>query len=105
MTTTNAFFPQQPTVKISVGATSSNALVFQPGAGTPGTGYQVRFYNSGSNITYVAFGNDSTVTATTSSLPLAGNSIEVFAVPFNTAYVAAIGTSGNTLFITAGEGL
>jgi len=105
MPTTNAFLPQQATVKIAVGAASSNVLVFAPTAGFLGSGYQVRFYNSGINITYIAFGNDSTVTATTNSLPLAGNSIEVFAVPFNTAYVAAIGTSGNTLFMTAGEGL
>jgi len=106
MATTNAFLPQQQTARISVGVTSANALVFQPGAGYPGTGYQVRLYNYGSNITYVAFGPDSSVTATTNSLPLAPNSIEVFAVPFNTAYLATIGTAtGNMLFMTAGEGL
>jgi hypothetical protein len=45
------------------------------------------------------------VAATTStSVPLAGNSIEVLTVPYGTTYIAAIGTSGNTLYMTPGEG-
>ena len=104
MSLTGAFLPQQATVSISVTGTSANANAFPVSAGN-GVGYQLRVFNSGTAITYLTFGTSSALVATTAGLPIAPNSLEVVAVPFGTTYVAAIGTSGNTVYLTAGEGV
>jgi len=71
------------------------------------SGGQVRLMNSGTNVVFVKFG-DSTVVATNANLALLPNSVEVFTVPGNcpNLYVAAIAAaSGNTLYISAGDGV
>jgi len=106
MAITAAFQPRSAgvTVNIAVTASSANVAVFSAPLTTV-PNMQVRFFNSGTNTTFVEFGTSSAVAATTStSVPLAGNSIEVFTVPYGTTYIAAIGTSGNTLYMTPGEG-
>jgi hypothetical protein len=104
MSLTGAFYPQANTVNVAVTGTSAN-VQFTTGIGLL-NGCQVRLFNSGTNITYINFGATSAVTATTTAgLAMAPNSIEVFTVPYSTTYVAAIGTSGNTLYATPGEGV
>jgi hypothetical protein len=90
------------TVSISVSGSSQNIAVQSTATPTPGCA-QIRVFNSGSAITFIAFGG-STVTATTSSLPIAPNSVEVFTMPLTGIYAAAIGTSGNTIYFTPGDG-
>ena len=102
MALTGAFLPQAATVNIAVTGTTANVAL---GAVVGTTGSQVRVFNSGTAITYIAFGSSSAVTATTAGLPIAPNSLEVIGIPYNTTYVAAIGTSGNTIYFTLGEGL
>ena len=102
MAITAAFMPQAATANIAVTASSASVAL---NASTGFTGNQVRVYNYGTAIAYIAFGTASTVTATTASLPIAPNSIEVFGIPYGTTYAAALGTSGGTVYFTLGEGL
>lgn len=106
MAITAAFQPRSAavTVNIAVSGSSQNVAVFTSSLTTV-PNMQVRFYNNGNAVTLVEFGTNSTVTANaTTSLPLAPNSIEVVTVPYGTTYIAAIGTTGNTLYMTPGEG-
>jgi hypothetical protein len=100
-----SFTPYYATTSITVGASSANVQVFNTGQ-MPFPQSQVRIFNSGSAVTYIAFGNSS-VTATTASIPIAPNSVEVMTNPGagSLAYIAAIGTAGNTIYFTPGEGL
>lgn len=103
-----AFGPTGNSVSLTVTASSGNVQVTNSGGvGQPS---QVRVFNNGTNVVYLAFGQDNTVTASTAnSFAMVPNSVEVFTVPTfttNALYVAAIaGTTGNTLNITPGEGI
>ena len=97
-----AFTPQLATVNIAVTGTSASVALNN----TVGiSGNQVRIFNNGSSVSFIAFGTSSSVTATITSIPIAPNSVEVMGVPGGTTYIAAIGTTGNTIYFTMGEGL
>jgi hypothetical protein len=100
-----SFNPTLPTVNISVTGSSANVAVFSTAGYSAPPQTQVRVFNSGSAVTFIAFGATSSVTATTSSLPIAPNSVEVFTINASNTYIAAIGTSGNTIYFTPGEGV
>jgi hypothetical protein len=51
---------------------------------------QVRVYNTCSVIAFVKFGNSSGLTAATSDIPLAPNSIEIFSVSTTYTYASVI---------------
>lgn len=96
-----ANFGTSPTISITVTGTASASTA----ADTSGAWTQYRLVNSGSNITYIAIGSSTdTPVATTSHMPMLGNTVEVFTAQPN-ANFSAIGTTGNTLYITPGEGL
>jgi hypothetical protein len=99
---TRSFFPTGNTVALTVGTTSSNVNVVT-------TSTQCVVTNIGTNVVYVAFGTDDTITA---AIPAAGTPAN--GMPIlpnakmelqlgNASYVAAIATAtGNTLMITPG---
>src|SRR5260370_25505849 len=67
---------------------------------------------AGDSICFVEFGNDNTVVAvvpsgaTLGGTPINGGAAQVFSVPINATYVAAITASGTaTLYLTPAEGL
>ena len=92
------------TVNIVVSA-SSQAVQVQPNTNPSPLSYQVRVFNSGTNITYIAFGTSAVTVTTATGLPIAPNSVEVFTIPLNGLYAAAIGgAAGNTIFFTPGDG-
>jgi hypothetical protein len=70
-----------------------------------GTGTNYLLTNIGTNTVFVAFGTTSGITAAlATSCPVLGNSAQTFTATAN-AWVAAIaGSTGNTLYITTGEG-
>ena len=104
MATNIAFAPQQNTVSISL--TTSSANVALPALIGSGVGYQLRIFNSSTATAFIAFGQSGVTASTSTSLPMLPNSVEVFSIPFNTSYVAAIGSATNgTVYITQGEGL
>jgi len=98
-----AFIPQANTVNVAVGVTSASVAL---GAVYGSTGGQVRLYNNSSSTVFVAFGNSTVTAAVATSLPMAPNSVEVFTVPGQVAYVAVIASAaGGTLYATLGEGV
>lgn len=97
-----AFIPQGNTVTFSATTTSSNAQVVPAGP----QAQSVRVVNSGSVIVYLAFGQTSAVTANNTSIPMLGNSVEVFALPNASTYMAVNASSATaTVYVTAGEGM
>jgi hypothetical protein len=109
MALTQAFAPFGNTANLSISSTSG-VVQFNTqtgGASGFGGGYQVRLYNNSSSTVFIAFGSASSATAALGTgMPMAANSVEVFTVPFQTAYVAAIAAAaGGTLYATPGEGV
>jgi hypothetical protein len=87
------------TVSINVGASSANVQV------TTGTGLtQVRVMNNGTATTWLRFGTDNTVAATTSNLPVGPGTIEVFSVPAPVWVAAIAAGSTGLIYFTPGEG-
>lgn len=101
-----AFFSVNETVALTVGTASGNVALV-----TPGEQYQAEIVNVGSNVVYVAFGTNNTVSAVipvsgTPSLgrPILPNARVVVSIG-STTYIAAIAAAtGNTLLITVGKG-
>lgn len=91
------------TVNLAVGTTSSNVAIPAPNIGWR----SIRLVNLGTDVVFFQLGATSAVTASAStSIPLLPNSSEVFLLPNDIAYVAAIGQSGgNTLYISVGDGI
>lgn len=93
----NPFTPAS-TVSRSVTATTANVAL--PGL----TGNQVRVASSADNaIAFIRFGA-STVEAAVTDMPILPGTVEVFTVQPSMSHVAAIGTTGTTLYFTAGDG-
>lgn len=109
MALTQAFAPSGNTTNVAISNTSANVQFNTTAGGASGFGggYQVRLHNSSSQTVFVAFGQGSTTTASVSTgLPLPPGDVEVFTVPFQTAYVAVIAAAaGGTLYATVGEGV
>jgi hypothetical protein len=108
MALTQAFAPLGNTANVAIGNTSANVLVIAGSGGASGfSGYQMRLHNSSSSTVFVAFGSTSAATAAVGTgLPLPPGDVEVFTVPFQTAYVAVIAVAaGGTLYATPGEGV
>lgn len=105
----NAFDTFCPQGTANIAATTTSANVALP-IGCPPTGSerpQVRVYNSGTTLAFIAFG-DSSVAATASSIPIppgASIPVEKFSVPFGATHVACILASGTgTVYFTSGFG-
>jgi len=108
MALTQAFAPSGNTASSTItGSSQSVQFNSQTGGASGFGGYQVRVHNSSTQTAFINFGTSSSVTAsTTTSLPLPPGDVEVFTVPFQTAYVAVIGTSATgTFYATPGEGV
>jgi len=89
------------TVKLSVSATTSRVAL-----SSFGDGRNVRFFNRGTKLCYLKFG-DSTVESTASAMPLPSGAIEIFEIGPEITHVAAIcdSTETATLYATSGKGV
>jgi hypothetical protein len=74
---------------LSATSTSSNGVM----ANAVSEG-QVRVFNTCSAIAFVKFGNSSGLTASTSDIPLAPNSIEIFSVSTSYSYASVVLAAG-----------
>ena len=99
-------FPFQPaagsnTTVINVAATStSTALTAMVGS----DGGTVRIVNSGTQPVFIVFGTGA-VPATTSSMPLLGNTVENFSITSATTSITTLAAAtGSTLYVTVGIG-
>ena len=73
--------------------TSASSNVALTGAAAPGQ--QCRVYNEGVQTAFIAWGENSSITAAVDSgIFVAAGNTEVFSLPGNTTYVAAIYASG-----------
>ena len=67
-------------------------------------GYQLMVTSAaGNSLAFIKFG-DVTVEAAVTDTPILPGTVMVFTVPASTLYVAAIGTTGTTLYFTSGDG-
>lgn len=97
-----AFSPTGATVSLAVTTTTGSVALTAPGGSG---GSDVRLYNAGGSLVFVAFGS-STVQAAVTSLPLPAGQTEVFSVGPGSTHVAAITASGTaTLYATTGRGV
>ena len=95
----NLFTPLSPTKKISASSSSSRVAL-----DLPNVGRAIRVYNDLSEVVFIEFG-DSTVTATTGSLPIGPKATEPFECPQRASHVAAITASGSgNIYFTEGQG-
>ena len=98
----NLFTPSTAnTVALSVSGTTASSALADTSSG--GGSRSVRIYNAAAVTVFIQFGG-STVTATTSHMPIPSGAVETFEVGSAT-YIAGItaGTSG-TLYVTSGRG-
>lgn len=101
-------FHPVPGSTVSISATNVTGSVAL--AGAPNTGkFQLRIYNAGAATIFFNRGNSS-VTATTSNMPLPSGAVEVITIanPANdpVTHVAAITSSGTaTVYFTVGWGI
>lgn len=104
MSLTSAFNPNSGTT-VSLAVLTTSAAVPAP-AVTNLANY--RFTNIGANTIFLQFapaGAAAPVAVAATSMPMAPNSVEVFTLPPNTQVAAIAAATGNTLYVTPGEGL
>jgi hypothetical protein len=90
------------TVSIAATTTTANVALNLP---TAPMSVDVRLYNSGFVPIHVRFGNAS-VTATTTNMPIAPQTVEAFSISGAATHMAAITSSGTgTIFATVGMGV
>jgi hypothetical protein len=91
-------FRHTGTVVVSVGNVSANALLI-------GGGDAMVVTNSTSNLVYVRFGSDPTVTADFSDMPILAASRVILSVNSLISYAAAISPSGSgSVLFSRGDG-
>lgn len=88
------------TVNNAVTASSTTVAVSPAAIGNR----SVRILNSGTAVTFVNFGPSTVIATLTNSMPLLPNSVETFYFHNDWTHIAMIGTVGNTLYATMGEG-
>ncbi len=101
---TATFFSASDTAELTVGTASSNMAI-------PSGGGHLLLTNVGSNVIYIALGTDNTVSAAIPSagtpahgLPLLPNSQLMIYAGTGTWIAAIAAATGNTLFVTPGNG-
>lgn len=93
--------PFTPGTTVSRAVTGTTANVALPTT----RGNQIVVASVSTNaIGFIKFGADSTVTAAVTDYPILPGTKETLTVPPGMTYVAAIGTTGTTLYFTAGDG-
>lgn len=101
------FTPQASgTVNLSVTGTTGNVALPRTGASGLYNGAQIMVTSApAGTIAFIKFGTSSSVTAVAATdTPILPGSIMVFTIASDTTYVAAIGTSGTTLYFSSGQG-
>jgi hypothetical protein len=100
-----AFRPLGNSKTVNVVTTTASAFLQVPD--TLGT-RSVRIVNSGTDITFIEFtpGPFGVAATVAASMPMLPNTVEVFLLQNDLAYLKVIGVAGgNTIYVTYGEGL
>lgn len=89
------------TVNLAV-TTASQALAVNT---APVGNRSVRIANIGTQTVFLKFGASGVTTTAGAGFPMLGNSVETFLIRADQTHVAAIaGATGNTIYVTLGEG-
>lgn len=103
MATYDAAFQPGPTVTQNLAVTAGAASITINNGNSKATARTVRAVNSGSNAIFIMF--DTTAT-TTQGMMMLPNTVESFTLPSGCTTISAIATStGNTIYITTGDGM
>ncbi len=87
------------TVSRTVTAASANVALAKSGLS------QLMVTSAATNaIAFINVGTSNAVTAAVTDTPILPGTVQVFTIPFDATHVAAIGTTGTTLYFTVGEG-
>ena len=99
-----AFFPKKDNSTVSLAVTASNQALISGSGSTNGN--QIRILNLGARTVWLEFGlpGASPVAAAATSMPMLANSVEVFSVSKHTVIAAISDGTGNTIYVTPGEG-
>lgn len=93
-------------VALGTAAPTSESTPTGTGAGTFPSGFAVRVANAGTETAFIAWGQGSAATATTSSLPVLGGVTEIFEVPAGVTHLSAIAAANTTtIYATPGQGM
>lgn len=95
-------YPFTPAGTVSRAVTGSTASVALSATGFPASTVEIQSL-PGNSVAFIKFG-DSTVTAATTDYPVLPGVDKIVTVPPNVTHVAAIGTTGTTLYFTSGHG-
>lgn len=99
-----AFRPQGVNNTVNIAVTAASQLLAIPNT-AQGT-RSIRVLNSGSQTIFLDFVTTSGTAALATSMPMIGNSAEVFTFANDISHVAVIAAAtGSTMYITPGEGL
>jgi hypothetical protein len=106
MSNISAFAPRKVNLTQNIAVTASNLTLTM----TQITGVNdinFRLVNSGANVIFLEFGaaGSSPVAALATSMPMLPNTVESFTGPPGTVIAVIAGATGNTLYVTPGEGL
>ena len=99
-----AFHPLGNNKTVNITTTAASQTLAVPD--TLGT-RAVRVVNSGTDISFLEFTTATgAAAATTTSMPMLGNTVEVFTFPNDVTQIRVIGAAGGSvLYVTYGEGL
>lgn len=97
----NAFKPYDfDTLKSTLDGSSNRVALPQPARSND----VVKVANIGTSAAFTKIGG-SAVAATTSSMPVLANSVEVFTLNAGDTHVAIIGAAGSDVYVTMGTGI
>jgi hypothetical protein len=98
-------FRNNLTVNLAVGTTSSSVSSI-PATDTSSRTYQYLITNVGAGVVFIEIGTAENLAASlTTSVPVLQNTSQVFTGPPGAVIAAIAAATGNTLYITRGEGL
>lgn len=96
----NAFSPRGPTVSLAVTGATGRVQVQSSDTNSP----NMRVYNSGTVVVFLACGDVTVIATTTSSMPIAPGTVEVIGCA--QLYIAGIsGGTAATVYLTPGSGI
>ena len=103
MATYDAAFQPGPTVTQNLAVTAGAASITINNLNRQASARTIRAVNSGGSAIFVAF--DTTAT-TTQGMMMLPNTVESFTLPSGSTTISALSTTtGNTLYITVGDGM
>lgn len=101
MSSAYAFQSGGPNTTVNLAVTASSGNV----AAKNGSTSSLRIVNSGANTVFIEISTAAQTASLTTSMPMLPNSVEVFNAPWEAVVSAIAGATGNTLYITPGDGL